>query len=302
VDEDEEEPPSNQAALQKFVRCANRADVDVEFITKEDFTKLGVFDALFIRVTTYVNHYTYRFARRAMAEGLAVIDDPVSIARCTNKVYLHERLSGQKVPTPPTLIVHKGNIDQVVPTLGLPVVLKQPDSAFSMGVTKVSTAEECKKAIKDLLDKSDMIIAQAFMPTEFDWRVGVIDGKPFYVSKYYMARSHWQVTKWGAGRRTKQEGRFENLPVEKTPRKVLRTAVKAAKLIGDGLYGVDLKEVNGEVYVIEVNDNPSLDAGIEDTILKDQLYDIIVQSFIRRILRLREGNKPNGRKARTETL
>jgi glutathione synthase/RimK-type ligase-like ATP-grasp enzyme len=28
-----------------------------------------------------------------------------------------------------------------------------------------------------------------------------------------------------------------------------------------GLYGVDLKQVNGKIYVVEVNDNPSTDAG-----------------------------------------
>ena len=53
--------------------------------------------------------------------------------------------------------------------------------------------------------------------------------------------------------------------------------------MGDGLYGVDLKEVNGEVYLIEVNDNPNVDADIEDLVLGDQLYGKIMESLYNRI-------------------
>jgi len=71
--------------------------------------------------------------------------------------------------------------------------------------------------------------------------------------------------------------------VEDAPPVVVQTALKAANLIGDGLYGVDLKEVNGKVVVIEVNDNPSIDSGVEDHILKDELYLTIIRSIINRI-------------------
>ena len=55
---------------------------------RRDFGRIAEFDALFIRETTNVNHHLYRFARRAASEGLVVIDDPDSILRCTNKIYL----------------------------------------------------------------------------------------------------------------------------------------------------------------------------------------------------------------------
>jgi len=63
----------------------------------------------------------------------------------------------------------------------------------------------------------------------------------------------------------------------------LQTAIKAASLIGDGLYGVDLKMVNGKVYVVEVNDNPNIDSGVEDKVLGNKLYDKLVESFYNRI-------------------
>ena len=41
--------------------------------------------------------------------------------------------------------------------------------------------------------------------------------------------------------------------------------MKACSVVGKGLYGVDIKEVNGDYVVVEVNDNPSIYAGYEDS-------------------------------------
>ena len=73
------------------------------------------------------------------------------------------------------------------------------------------------------------------------------------------------------------------MPLEQVPAPVLRTALKAAGLIGDGLYGVDVKVVGRRVHVIEVNDNPNIDAGFEDAQLKDSLYLRVMDVFSRRI-------------------
>ncbi|MCW8881535.1 MAG: RimK family alpha-L-glutamate ligase, partial [Sedimenticola sp.] len=61
------------------------------------------------------------------------------------------------------------------------------------------------------------------------------------------------------------------------------TALKAANLIGNGLYGVDLKETENGIVVIEVNDNPSIDSGVEDQVLGDALYEQIMEEFLVRI-------------------
>ena len=126
-----------------------------------------------------------------------------------------------------------------------------------------------------------MLVAQEFMPTDFDWRVGVLDRKPLYVNKYYMAGKHWQIMNW-----QKERGRYgktESLPVSAAPRNVIKTALRAANLMGRGLYGVDLKQIGKECYVIEVNDNPSIEAGCEDVVLGDTLYREIMRTFYQRI-------------------
>lgn len=281
------DPPSDDKAITRLTRAAARRDMAVTLVGKDDYTRLSNFDALFIRETTHVNHHSYRFARRAQAEGLVVIDDPSSILRCTNKVYLSELLTRHGIAAPKTLVVHKDNINRVEPELGLPCILKKPDSAFSQGVHKVSTRAELQDQVAELLTKSDLIIAQEWFPTEFDWRIGVLDGKPIWAAKYFMAPKHWQIQK-GQGT-ARRYGRVEAIELEDAPRAVVRLGVKAANLIGRGLYGVDLKQRGRRVTVIEVNDNPSLEAGYEDAIGGDAIYDAIVDYFVRRIEVKRNG-------------
>jgi glutathione synthase/RimK-type ligase-like ATP-grasp enzyme len=287
VDPNEKQPPSNERALRRFEQAGRRARVEVEFIEKEDFARLPEFDALFIRETTQVNHHTYRFARRAVADGLVVIDDPDSIAKCTNKVYLAELLTRCKVPTPRTLIVHKDNREQVAGQIGLPCILKQPDGSFSQGVSKADEASQLLGSIDGLLEKSDLIIAQEFVPTAFDWRIGVLERQPLFACKYHMVRRHWQIAHAHAGGMT--YGRVEAVPLDRVPPEVVSTAVRAARLIGDGLYGVDLKHIDGRVMIMEINDNPNIDAGCEDRVLKDELYDRILRVFVQRIQQKRNG-------------
>ena len=286
----EEFPPSNAKALERFVKAAEKLHMEVELITRDDFSRLAEFDGLFIRETTNVNHHTFNFARRAAAEGLVVIDDPESILRCTNKVYLNELLEKNDIPSLKTMIVHKENVFSVVETVGLPCVLKQPDSSFSQGVVKVTTEQALLEQVHSLLEKSELVIAQEFVPTDFDWRVGMIDGKPLYVSKYYMAKKHWQIIKRDENGRLR-DGKSETIPVELAPRKLITLAQKAAHLIGHGFYGLDIKEVGKQFKVLEINDNPSIDAGCEDLVLKDQLYMRIMEVFLQRMILKKEGRE-----------
>jgi glutathione synthase/RimK-type ligase-like ATP-grasp enzyme len=280
--------PSDPKALKKFIRAAEEIGLNAELIERDDFARIAEFDALFIRETTAVNHHTYRFARRAAGEGLVVIDDPASIVKCTNKVYLAELLSRNKIPTPKTLVVHRDNIDQIAPMLGFPCVLKKPDSSFSQGVIKVNDELELAERLAEFLEQSELVIAQEFVPTTFDWRIGILDRHPIYACKYYMAPRHWQIIRQdrtGPGR----YGKSETMPIELAPKKMVKAALRAANLIGDGLYGVDIKQSNGDFHVIEVNDNPNIDAGFEDAVLHEDLYRKIMYVFLRRIEQRKSG-------------
>lgn len=279
---DEAEPPSNEKALKRFVKAAESLGLATELIDREDYGRVAEFDALFIRETTAVNHHTYRFSRRATNEGLVAIDDPESIVKCSNKVYLAEMLEHHGIPKPRTLVVHKDNVGLIARELGFPCVLKKPDSAFSLGVIKIESEKDLEEKIKNALNESDLVVAQEFLPTTFDWRIGIFDRRPLFACKYFMAPNHWQIIhRDGTGKR--DYGRYETLPVELAPKPAVRAALRAANLIGDGLYGVDVKQSGNDFYVIEVNDNPNIDAGVEDEILGEELYRRIADGFLRRI-------------------
>ena len=254
-------------------------------VDKDAYASLARYDALFIRETTAVNHHTFRFARRAEAEGLVVVDDPESILRCTNKVYLAELMERRGIPTPTTIALHRDNLGRVPQALGFPCVLKQPDSAFSRGVVKVEDEREFVEVAERLLSKSDLVVAQKFTPTDFDWRVGIFDSEPLWVCRYYMVQKHWQILE-SKGDGPLRYGRVQAVAVDEAPPRVVRTALRAAQAIGTGLYGVDLKEIGGRVYVVEVNDNPSIEAGYEDRLLGKELYLSIMRVFRRRLDRL----------------
>src|SRR5262249_45705340 len=156
--------------------------------------------------------HTYRFARRAVAEGLVVIDDPTSIVRCTNKVYQTELFAMRGIPSPKSMVVHDDNIDEVEKQIGLPCVLKQPDSAFSRGVIKVTSSEELREQLKEMLAQSELVIAQEFVVSDFDWRVGVLGGRALYACKYHMARGHWQIIHTSSGGQ-RRYGKVEGTPL-----------------------------------------------------------------------------------------
>lgn len=282
VDPTESNSPSNKKALDLFVSTGEELGFNVDIIDKNVAKTIGEYDALFIRATTSVNHFTYRIARQAAQENLVVIDDPQSIIKCTNKVYLAELLNTHQIMTPQTVFFNKNDND--FPEIEFPCVLKKPDSAFSLGVVKIEDRDSLHKSLIQFFKSSDLVLAQSFIPTEFDWRIGVLDNKPLFACRYYMAKNHWQIYDWHGSKENK-EGRCETLPINEVPDEIIKIALKSTKLIGDGLYGVDIKSRGKQHYIIEINDNPNIDYGIEDKMLGDNLYHQIINVMLQRIRR-----------------
>ncbi len=282
-DASEPQHPSDEEALQRFVKAAPLVGLEAEIIGPEALERLPEFDALFNRAGP--EGVIYEFLRRAAALGMPVVDDPESVLKSGNKVFMQELLNRHRIATPRTLIVHRGNVEEILPALGLPCVLKLPDSGFGLDVVKIESEESLRKEAERFFGKSELLIAQEWLPSDFDWRVGVYDGRPLFVAKYFMAPGHWKIIRIseGEGEQEMVEGRTEALTIGEAPEQVINTAVRAANLIGRGLYGADLKQVADRVYLIEVNVNPNIDAGNEDQVLGEALYREILGVFARRI-------------------
>jgi len=279
-DPNEPHKPSNEEALQRFVKTAPLVGLEAELIGPDALERLPEFDALFNRAGP--EGIIYEFLRKADSLGMPVVDDPESVLKCGNKVFMQELMNRHRIATPRTLVVHRGNVDEVVPTLSLPCVLKLPDSGFGLDVVKIESEDSLRKETERFFNKSELLIAQEWLPSDFDWRVGVYDRRPLFVAKYFMAPGHWKVNKIVEGQPV-VEGKTEALTIGEAPEQVINTAVRAANLIGRGLYGADLKQVEDRFYLIEVNINPNIDAGNEDQVLGDALYREVLGVFARRI-------------------
>ena len=278
---EEETPPSTPETLEKFAKAGESMGFQVDFISKNDIKMLPEYAGLFIRATSTMNHYTYQFARYAAQENIVVIDDPQSIVKCRNKVYQAVSLQNHHIKTPHTIIVSKHQQNKI--SIPFPCVIKRPDSGYSLGVVKADNEKELKKILDQFFEFSDLVIVQAFLPTEFDWRIGILDRKPLYAMRYYMAKNHWQIVNWASTIEDDQQGDADCISIEDVPEGVIQIALKAANLMGDGLYGVDVKTHGADHYLIEVNCNPSIQEGCENIILGDELYKKIMSVFLQRM-------------------
>ena len=279
-DPNEPHKPSNEEALQRFVKTAPLVGLEAELIAPDALERLPEFDALFNRAGP--EGIIYEFLRKADELGMPVVDDPESVLKCGNKVFMQELMNRHRIATPRTLIVHPGNVAEIIPTLGLPCVLKLPDSGFGLDVVKIESEDSLRKETERFFKKSELLVAQEWLPSDFDWRVGVYDRRPLFVAKYFMAPGHWKIIKV-EGEQAPVEGKTEAMTIGEAPEQVINTAVRAANLIGRGLYGADLKQVGDRVYLIEVNINPNIDAGNEDQVLGEALYREVLGVFARRI-------------------
>ena len=288
VDHDEKLPPSDKKALAKIIAACEKQHIYAELITKKDFPKINEFDALFIRETTSISNHTYKFSKVAESEGIVVLDDPESILKCTNKIFMANLLERLNLPGIPGRFVSSAKpsvLNALVEEYGLPLVVKIPDGSFSLGVKKADDLEQLKHVLEEMLKKSDLILVQKFLYTKYDWRVGVLGGKGLFACKYFMSEDHWQIYNHEKDQNSDEfSGNSITLPFEDVPENVKRVALGAANGVGVGLYGVDLKEdEQGNVYVVEVNDNPNIDHDIEDLVLGDELYDRLVTWFVEQI-------------------
>lgn len=282
----EEMPPSDKKALKNFITAGKENDVLVELIEKKDYSRIAEYDALFIRETTALNHHTFRFAKKAEAEGLVCIDDSLSILRCTNKIFMQNLLTSNHLNSPKSLVFghNPEQLKQAINEIGFPMIIKIPDGSFSKGIFKVKDEKELEKVTDELFRKSALLLAQEFLYTDYDWRIGIMNDRPIFACKYYMTKGHWQIYDHTKKVNSEVEsGDTETFPISKVPKSVLNTALKLSHQVGRSLYGVDLKEKDGKAYVIEINDNPNIDAGIEDAILGMDLYHNIIHDFVKRI-------------------
>jgi len=261
---------SNAEQLTALIRCRDVAEGmghHVDFIFPVDINKIPRMDALFIRARTDPMNVTYVAARMAGFHGIPVIDDPQSIQICSDKINMYSHLIKKSISLPKTIFFSKNDltverVTQMFDELGSPLILKEPSTSFSLRVEKVNDIAGFFRVARRFIKLSDWIVVQQFIQSRYDSRVGVLDGKLLYVCKYTIPSATFKIQASVNGHLVYCG--VESVTSDKVPPQVIRLGIDAANAIGRGLYGVDIKNTNGEAYVIEVNDNPSIESGEDD--------------------------------------
>jgi glutathione synthase/RimK-type ligase-like ATP-grasp enzyme len=272
--------PREEGALQNFRKAAEDSGNKFSFLFRENIADIPNYDAVFIRATTDPLFTAYIVSKTAYEYGLRVIDDPQSIKICANKIHQYALFEKYNVPRIPTVFLskddlHHKKINDIFQTLGKPVVIKAPYTSFSRYVEKAACETSFREISKRFFKKSAVLAIQKFTPTGFDWRVGVLGNEILYVCKYLIPKGKWKHGAKLRGKPTVIWGKTESIHKTDMPPKLREVALKACSVVGKGLYGVDIKEVNGEYVVVEVNDNPSIYAGYEDQMDPD-IYKRII--------------------------
>lgn len=270
-------------ALMRLGQVAYRLGHRLDFLFRPDMYKIPEYDAIFIRALTDPLNSAYIASRLAQMHGLRVIDDPDSIYICCDKVNMYRRLINAGVPIPTTVFLGESDLTkqkgkELLDTLGDPIVLKAPNSSFSMYVEKVSTPEQFVSVSLRYLRRADRVVAQKFVRSQFDWRVGVLAGRPLYVCQYMIPKRRWKIMTYTEGGRAIY-GQVKGVNLFDADTRLLERALQAAAAIGKGLYGIDLKQIDGDYMVIEVNDNPTISENEEDQEAPD-LYEYLIRYLV----------------------
>lgn len=253
--------------LTALIHCRDVAEGmghDVDFLFPVDIRKIPKLDALFIRARTDPMNVTYVAAQMAALYGIPVIDDPASIRICSDKINMYSHLEKENVPIPKTVFLSKNDLSEervvrLFEELGTPIIVKEPSTSFSLRVEKVNDISGFFQVARRFIKLSDWIVAQQYIESKYDWRVGVLGGELLYACKYTIPSVTFKIQASVNGHVVYCG--VESVPENAIPPHVVRLGIDAAQAVGNGLYGVDIKNNNGDAYVIEVNDNPSLESG-----------------------------------------
>ena len=230
--------------------------------------KLEGFDAVIPRIGASVTFFGTAVLRQFEMMGVYPLNESVAISRSRDKLRSHQLLARKGIGLPVTVFAHStSRADDIVEMLGgAPVIIKLLEGTQGIGVVLGETAGAAKSMIQAFGGLKANILVQEFIK-----EAGSSDIRCLVVGEKVVA----SMMRKGA------EGDFRSnlhrggsaLTVKITPEE-RSTAVRAAKVMGLNVCGVDMLRSNHGPVVMEVNSSPGLE-GLEKATGKDAAGAII---------------------------
>lgn len=220
------------------------------------------FDAVIPRIGASITFYGTAVVRQFEMMGVFAINESVAISRSRDKLRSLQLLSRKGIGMPDTAFAHSPDDIQDMMRMvgGAPLVIKLLEGTQGIGVVLAETKKAAESVMEAFMGLKTNILQQEFIK-----EAGGADIRCFVVGDKVVASMMRQAPE-GEFRSNLHRGGSAQL-VKITP-KERATAVKAAKVMGLNVAGVDLLRSDRGPLVMEVNSSPGLE-GIESSTDKD---------------------------------
>lgn len=220
------------------------------------------FDAVIPRIGASVTFYGNAVLRQFEMMGVYPLNESVAIARARDKLRSLQLLARKGIGLPVTGFAHApDDIEDLIKMVGgAPLVIKLLEGTQGIGVVLAENENAAKSVIEAFMGLKANILVQEYIKEArgADIRCFVIGDK--------VVASMKRQAKPGEFRSNLHRGGTAS-PIRITPEE-RSTAVRAARIIGLNVAGVDILRSNHGPVVMEVNSTPGLE-GIEGATGKD---------------------------------
>jgi ribosomal protein S6--L-glutamate ligase len=220
------------------------------------------FDAVIPRIGASITFYGTAVLRQFEMMGVFPANESVAITRARDKLRSLQLLSRDGVGMPITGYAHSpDDIQDLIKMVGgAPLVIKLLEGTQGIGVVLAETKKAAESVIEAFMGLKANILIQEYIKEAggADIRCFVIDGKVVAAMKRQAPEGEFRSNLHRGGRAEL----VKISPKERT------TAVRAAKVMGLNVAGVDILRSERGPLVMEVNSTPGLE-GIENATQKD---------------------------------
>ncbi|WP_340819339.1 30S ribosomal protein S6--L-glutamate ligase [Methanolobus sp. WCC4] len=220
------------------------------------------FDAVIPRIGASVTSYGATVLRQFEMMGVFPLNESVAITRSRDKLRSLQLLSREGIGLPITVYANKPDDvkDMIEMVGGAPLVVKLLEGTQGIGVVLAETQKAAESIIEGFMGVKANIMVQEYIKESkgADIRCFVIGGKVVAAMKRQAPEGEFRSNMHRGG---------TAIPIRITPEE-RSTAVRAAKIMGLNVAGVDLLRSNHGPVVMEVNSSPGLQ-GIEGATEKD---------------------------------
>jgi ribosomal protein S6--L-glutamate ligase len=232
-------------------------------------------DAVIPRIGASITFYGTAVLRQFEIMGTYPVNESVAITRARDKLRAHQLLARRGIGMPVTGFAHSPDDTEDLMNIvgGAPMVIKLLEGTQGVGVVLTETEKAAESVIDAFRGLNVYFLAQEFIKEAggSDIRCLVIGDKVVASMKRQGKEGEFRSNLHRGG----SASTIRITPEERS------TAVRAAKIMGLNVAGVDILRSNHGPVVMEVNSSPGLE-GIETTTGKDiagQVIDFIEKSY-----------------------